>query len=104
MIASRGREVLADPIAVDLPAGDLNDYVGSYKVGTSLTPIISRDGEALVISTNGEKPARLAAETRDVFFRPGSTRTSLIFQRDGSGRITGCLTRREGRDLVFTKT
>jgi len=103
MITSQGRQMQPDPAAVTLSADALNDYVGSYAVGRSLSVTISRDGNALASSTNGAKPVALDAEARDVFFTPGSPRTSIIFQRDANGHVTGYLSRREERDLVFTK-
>jgi ketosteroid isomerase-like protein len=103
MIASQGREMLPDPLTVTLSSGQLNDYVGEYRVGSGVAVKISMDGNALAASTNGEKPVALAPEARDFFFTPGSSRTSIIFQRNASGRVTGYVRRSEGRDLVFTK-
>jgi ketosteroid isomerase-like protein len=103
MISSQGRELLPDPPAVSLSSDELNDYVGEYAVGSGLVVKISKDGNALTASTNGEKTVALSAEARDVFFTPGAARISIIFQRNASGRVTGYLSRREGSDLVFTK-
>jgi len=38
-----------------------------------------------------------------VLFTPGQPRTRKIFQRDAQGRVTGFLSRREERDIVFKK-
>ncbi|MEI9931079.1 MAG: hypothetical protein WDM89_11170 [Rhizomicrobium sp.] len=45
----------------------------------------------------------IKAEIADVLFTPGAPRTRKIFQRDAKGNVTGFLSRREERDLVFTK-
>ena len=42
-------------------------------------------------------------ELADVLFTPGQPRTRKIFQRDAQGKVIGFLSRREERDLVFTK-
>ena len=81
----------------------MNDYVGAYAVGPAFTVRITRAGNALTASINGEKSVPLYATVPDVFFTPGSPRIRLIFQRDTSGRITGYLRRREERDLIFRK-
>ena len=64
---------------------------------------ISQDGDALAASTNGVKAVPLYAELHDVFFTPSLWRTRNIFQRDGSGNITGFVARTDGHDLTFTK-
>lgn len=94
---------MPDPPAVTLSAAALNDYVGTYAVDSAVTVRITRAGNALAASINGEKSVPLDATARDVFFTPGAPRIRLIFQRDANGRITGYLRRREERDLVFRK-
>jgi hypothetical protein len=39
----------------------------------------------------------------DALFTPGQPRTRKIFTRDANGRITGFASRREERDVVFTR-
>lgn len=104
MITSQGRSVPTDPPATTLPAEQLNDYPGVYAAVPALSVTISRQGDGLAASTNGGKPVLLLAEVRDVFFTPGAPRTSIIFRRDGGGRVTGYVSRREERDLLFRKT
>jgi hypothetical protein len=55
------------------------------------------------MSTNNGEPVALRAAVRDVFFTPGSPRTNIIFQRDSQGRVEGYISRREERDLRFSK-
>jgi ketosteroid isomerase-like protein len=103
LIASQGRQLMPDPPTITLSAAALNDYAGTYAVGSELTVRITRVGNALAASINGEKSVPLCATVRDVFFTPGEPRFRLIFQRDANGRITGYLRRREERDLIFRK-
>ena len=103
LIASQGRQMMPDPPMTTLSTAALNDYTGTYTVGTELTVRITRTGNALAASLNGGKSVPLCANVRDVFFTPGAPRIRLIFQRDANGRITGYLRRREERDLIFRK-
>jgi ketosteroid isomerase-like protein len=103
LIASLGRQMMPDPPTITLSAAALNDYVGTYAVGPAFTVRITRAGNALTASIDGEKSLPLHATVPDVFFTPGAPRVRLIFQRNANGRITGYLRRREERDLIFRK-
>ncbi|HXC54609.1 MAG TPA: nuclear transport factor 2 family protein [Rhizomicrobium sp.] len=101
-----GQQTLAlqqDPPALQLPAATLDGYVGRYRAAPDLVYEIARTGDALSGGTVGGKAAPLAAELRDVLFAPGQPRTRKIFMRDATGRVTGFVSRREGRDVVWTK-
>jgi hypothetical protein len=89
--------------AATLPPLELKDYLGRYAVGRSLVVSITEDGSELAMSINHGKPVALRAAVRDVFFMPGSPRINIIFQRDSRGRIEGYISRREERDLRFSK-
>jgi len=103
MIASQGRQLLPDPPVASLAPKELEDYVGIYDAGSDRTVTIFRRGDELAASASGEPSVRLAAEVRDVFFTPGSPRTSIAFQRDASGHVRGYVWRRDERDLTFSK-
>jgi ketosteroid isomerase-like protein len=100
-------QVLAEPIdppAVQLSSAVLSEYVGTYKLKDSDTTYsVTSDGTHLSGARNGRPAARLDAELKDVFFVPGQPRIRMIFQRDATGRVTGYLSRREGRDVVWVK-
>jgi len=104
MLASQGRELQPDPPAAVLPPDALNDYVGAYAAGPGLVVSISRAGDALSASLNGGKVVRLDAVARDIFFTPGAPRACVLFQRDAGGRVSGYQSRRDERDVIFTKT
>ena len=101
-----GEQVLAtliDPPAITLPPQQLDDYVGTYRLGDALTYEIRRDGDGLVGQRGGGTAQPLRAEVRDVLFVPGQPRSRKIFVRDAAGTITQLLDRREGRDIVWTR-
>jgi hypothetical protein len=104
MIASQTLALQQDPPAVQLESAVLDQYVGTYTVGTDLVYTISRQGDHLTGMVSGGSPVVLEAELRDVLFAPGHPRIRKIFKRDESGRVTGYVSRREGRDVMFTKS
>jgi hypothetical protein len=104
MIASQTLALQQDPPAVQLESAVLDQYVGTYTVGADLVYTISRQGDQLTGAANGGSPVVLEAELRDVLFAPGHPRIRKIFKRDESGRVTGYVSRREGRDVMFTKS
>jgi hypothetical protein len=103
MLASQTLNLWPDPPAVILASDTLNDDVGSYTLGPGKTVTIARSADGLAWSGGGRHDAPLRAETRDIFFTPGAWRTRIVFQRDASGRVTACVIRRDGRDLVLSR-
>lgn len=95
--------VLKDPPAITLPAKDLQQYVGRYTAAPDLTYVIKWDGQQLVGGRKGGAMKPLEVEVRDVLFVPGQPRIRKIFQRDGKGKVTGFVDRRESWDLVWKK-
>jgi hypothetical protein len=103
MISSQTLAMQQDPPAITLPAAALDQYVGDYKMSDAFIYHIARDGDHLTGSMNGGDPVEIKAELADVLFTPGQPRIRRIFQRDASGKITGFVSRREGRDMVLTR-
>ena len=103
LISGQTLALRQDPLAVALPPAALDAYVGRYSAAPDYIYEISREGSGLAGRTNGGKPQPLLAELADVLFTPGQPRTRKIFQRGPDGRITGFLSRREERDVVFRK-
>jgi hypothetical protein len=92
-----------DPPAITLPAKEMEQYVGRYAGGPDLVYVIKWDGQQLVGGRKESSMKPLKVEVRDVLFVPGQPRIRKIFQRDGRGRITGFVDRRESWDLVWKK-
>ena len=94
---------LLDPPAIALPADQLDDYVGTYRLTDAISYAIRRAGDQLVGERTGRKPQALRVEARDVLFVPGQPRSRKIMLRDASGRVTGFADRREARDIPWTR-
>ncbi len=92
-----------DPPAITLPAKEMEQYVGRYVGGPDLVYVIKWDGQQLVGGRKGGALKPLQVEVRDVLFVPGQPRIRKIFQRDGKGKITGFVDRRESWDLVWKR-
>jgi hypothetical protein len=92
-----------DPPAITLPAKELEQYLGRYSAAPDLVYIIKSDGRQLVGGRKGGTMKPLDVEVRDVLFIPGQPRIRKIFQRDGRGKITGFVDRRESWGLVWKK-
>jgi ketosteroid isomerase-like protein len=103
MIASHTMVVPHDPPAVTLTSTELDQYVGAYELGSALRAQITRDGDTLMLSSNGGPAMPLKVELRDVLFTPGDPYARRIFQRDATGSVTGYISRRSGNDLHFRK-
>jgi hypothetical protein len=104
LLASQVLALRTDPPSVPLAPGKTADYVGRY----ALTPAISyeirlQDGKLEGKRSDRPKAEALLAESPDVFFIPGQPRYRTIFQRDGQGKITGFVERREAWDIAWTR-
>jgi hypothetical protein len=103
LVATQTIALRQDPPSVELPAVMLESYVGRYRAGPDyVAEITLRDGH-LYSATNGGKAVEIKAELADVLFTPGAPRSRRLFQRDAKGNVTGFLSRREERDIVFTR-
>lgn len=103
MISSQTLALPDDPPAIQLSAAALDQYAGTYRVGTKLVVKITRQSDGLTSATNRGEAHPLLAEAADVMFTPGQPRVRRIFERDAAGAITGFNTRREGHDLHFKR-
>lgn len=92
-----------DPPSVALADALADSYVGRYRAGPDYVYEITRRDGKLYGATNGGAAVEIKAEIVDVLFTPGQPRSRKIFQRDAKGRVTGFLSRREERDIVFAR-
>jgi hypothetical protein len=92
-----------DPPAVQLSDAALDQYAGRYQAAPDLIYEITRNGHDLAAGVVGGKPGAMKMELLDVAFAPGQPRVRKIFQRDAGGHITGFVSRREGRDVIWKK-
>jgi hypothetical protein len=103
-IAEQALAEKTDPPAIALPATQLAQYAGAYRLkGSDATYTIAVADGQLTATRNGRKSAAWNAEAPDVFFARGDPRIRNIFTRDAEGRVTGFLERRESWDIVWEK-
>lgn len=96
--------VAVDPPAAPAPAAVLDAYVGRYDGGQGLVYIVSRSGDGLSIAREGKTAEPFRVEAPDLLFIPGKPRFRYLMQRDAGGRVSGFIERREGENIVWTKT
>jgi hypothetical protein len=104
LVASQVLVRLQDPVPAAVDPKVFDAYLGRYDVSPSLTFTVSREGDKLFGQRNGRAKQPLLPETETVFFTPGAPRTRKLFVRDASGRVVKMIDRRDGRDLVWTRT
>lgn len=94
--------VAKDPPEISIPAAKLDEYVGHYRAGPDLPWIIRRDGDHLFGGRDGKTP--LKVEAPDVLFVPGQPRERRFVQRGADGKVTGFIWRREGEDILWSRS
>jgi ketosteroid isomerase-like protein len=104
LIAAQVLAERTDPPAILLPANELAQYVGTYRLKNSeATYTLALLHGMLVGTRDARKPATWNAEAPDVFFIVGDPRIRKIFQRDAQGKVTGFIERRESWDIAWLK-
>ncbi len=72
---------------VSLPAGTLQDYVGTYELRPGFDFVMTVEEGKLMVSPTGQMKDQLFAESRDHFFSRKVDAT-IEFVRDASGKVT----------------
>jgi len=92
-----GQTPIADPAAITLPAGKLDEYAGQYRVPSEPEQVTSvyRDGDLLYAEGERTPRMQLSAESADHFFVPG-TPVRMVFVRDAAGKVTALTTVTQG--------
>jgi ketosteroid isomerase-like protein len=104
LIAAQVLAEKIDPPEITLPAKQLAQYVGKYRLKDSESTYSLRLVDKQLVGTrDARKPAIWNAEASDVFFLSGDPRIRKIFQRDATGKVTGFVERRESWDVVWLK-
>ena len=104
LVATQVTALRDDPPAITLPASKLDDYVGVY---TPLTPevtyAIRRSSDGLTGERTGQQTRTTQGRGRGLSVRSRPTAASQDLQRDGAGRVTGFVERRETWDIVWRR-
>jgi hypothetical protein len=87
---------------VALPEAAYDRYAGSYAVAGGGTVTIARDGDHLALVSGSEPPRALYPESPTTFFF-GTTDATVVFDRDGSGRVRRATFVQAGRRTVATR-
>lgn len=103
LVAMQSIALRQDPPAVAIPEALARSYVGRYRAAPDYVYEITRKDGRLYGATNGGKPVEIKAELADVLFTPGAPRSRKLFERDAKGSVTGFLSRREERDVIFRR-
>lgn len=103
MIGSETLSLQEDPPAVALDQRTLEEYVGTYRELAGISITFTRRGDRLFAAVNGSSGVEQEAQARDIVFTPGHGATPKVFQRDGSGKVTGFVYLRGSHSLTFTR-
>ena len=103
MIGSETVALVDDPAPIAIAPASLDEYAGTYQAPSGQRFAFARIGQDLTASVDGQEAVVQKAEARDIFFTPGGARAIKIFQRDTSGRISGFVYHRAGRDILFAR-
>jgi CubicO group peptidase (beta-lactamase class C family) len=101
-----GEDVTASRVVLVKPTPkELEEYVGAYhndEIGLSYA--VELKGEAIVLNATGQTPLQLAPDEKDRFTSRSRIVPTVVFQRDGQGRIMSFIIDSElVRDLVFER-
>jgi D-alanyl-D-alanine carboxypeptidase len=88
IVAKALGQALEDRKSVELDAKTLDEYVGVYRFDERTTRTITREGSKLFAQRSGGGKSEILAAARDDFFYK-DVLTSLRFQRDAQGKVTG---------------
>jgi hypothetical protein len=102
LLAGQILALRTDPPAIQQDAAKRSEICGRYRLG-DLEYEIRCVGDGLEGQQKGRGARPLRFEAPDVLFIPGQPRYRRMIQRDGQGRVTGFLERREAWDLSWKR-
>ena len=90
------------PVEVQVPAGVLLEYVGTYDFDADRGVTVTLEFDQLFAQFSGGNPLPIFAESEsDFYFRGAEAR--LIFRRDGAGAVAQLTFRQDGRETLAVK-
>ncbi len=92
------------PVAVKLPPGVLDSYVGEYRDSNNvIMATIQRQGEQMFLRNAQNEIMEIQAENSTTFFFPTGSLTRLTFERDRDGKVSGILYRDDRHEERWDK-
>jgi bla regulator protein BlaR1 len=89
-------------VAVKLPAGVLDRYVGTFKLNDQTYVSIRRDGDSLLARITGQPEFEIYAEAEDqLFWKVVDAR--LVFANDGSGTAPSAVLHQHGHQIPMAR-
>jgi Domain of unknown function (DUF4440) len=90
-----------DPVIGKIDKAKLQNFVGTYELGSGQVRTVSLEADHLVVERNGKREA-LLPEASEIFFRRG-VEGRILFRADDSGKIEALIDRRNNEDIVWAK-
>ncbi len=103
MLASHVIVVPSERKSIALNPQSLDAFTGQYEMAPGVTYTITRKGDKLIGQRAGRSEEELLAMAENILFRKGTVRGEKVFVRDGSGRVTQMIDRRDNNDLIWKK-
>jgi CubicO group peptidase (beta-lactamase class C family) len=97
-VLSAGSPLAAVRVAVTLPAGSLEAYVGGYQLAPGFVLSIRKVDDDLLAQATGQPAYPIFPSARDEFFYR-VVDAQLSFVRDSTGRVTSLVLHQNGRDM-----
>jgi len=101
-----GEDIIAPKVVVVKPTPqELQEFAGAYSnEELGLSYAVELRGEAIVLVASGQSPIRLTPDEKDRFASNSRIVPTVVFQRDGQGRVSGFIIDSDlVRDLVFKR-
>jgi D-alanyl-D-alanine carboxypeptidase len=92
-----------EPVAIKLAASVLDGYVGVYQLGEKDEAVIRRDGDNLVMTSQGGRKTVISPMSETQFFVKDS-RSRIKFSRNAAGVVTGFVVTGSGVEQDARKT
>ena len=101
-VLSAGSPFAAVRVAVALPAGSLEAYVGGYQLAPGFVLSIRKVDDDLAAQATGQPAYPIFPSARDEFFYR-VVDAQISFVRDATGRVTSLVLHQNGRDMPGTR-
>ena len=89
------------PVHVD--SRTFEPLVGTYRLGSDVTARVFVENGHLFMQREGRDREELLPIGNDRFVRTGASRGERFFRKDGSGKVTELVDRRDNNDLVWRR-